>query len=146
MTVTLPFEQFAPMTLDERRDYFLSRDPGFAILEDLLFELGGSRLIYTPNPPDPKVLLDRGVRSIDKRGMWVAPEQAPSACHALALAAHKNFQAPVYSGYALSEDGKWREHSWVTQEGLLLELTGIDRVSYFGVKLKEAEFKEWFSK
>jgi hypothetical protein len=43
----------------------------------------------------------------------------------------------LVTGFALSEDGVWRRHSWVkTNDGRLIETT-IKRETYFGITLEE---------
>ncbi len=44
----------------------------------------------------------------------------------------------VGTGYALSEDGLWRQHSWGVLRDGLLETTVV-RVKYFGLLLQAAD-------
>jgi hypothetical protein len=46
----------------------------------------------------------------------------------------------VMTGYALSPDGMWRQHSWVydKQRDVIIETT-VKRVGYFGVLLNDLE-------
>jgi hypothetical protein len=57
-----------------------------------------------------------------------------SRCHDNAAELVRNAQARyLATGYALSVDGLWRQHSWgVTGEGVVVETTE-ERVAYFGV-------------
>lgn len=63
-----------------------------------------------------------------------------SMCHQN-IAAIWKFQRPsiasIATGYALSEDGLWRQHSWgILQEGLLE--TTKERRRYFGILLNSS--------
>jgi hypothetical protein len=58
------------------------------------------------------------------------------------IAAIWKFQRPrivsIATGYALSEDGLWRQHSWgILREGLLE--TTAERRRYFGILLSGSE-------
>ena len=46
------------------------------------------------------------------------------------------------TGYALSDDGLWRSHSWVVTDEVLYETT-VARELYFGIELEEEEAL-WF--
>lgn len=39
------------------------------------------------------------------------------------------------TGYALSPDGLWRQHSWAYGDNLMIYETTVERVMYFGVEL-----------
>jgi hypothetical protein len=45
----------------------------------------------------------------------------------------------ICTGYALTRDGMWRQHSWVyTRSGTVVETT-VKRVQYFGFIMNETE-------
>lgn len=53
----------------------------------------------------------------------------------------------IATGYALSEDGLWRSHSWVVQpmpRTLRVWETTVKRVAYFGVVLTEEECDRFY--
>lgn len=54
--------------------------------------------------------------------------------------------AAIGTGYALSEDGSWRMHSWgIRKDGRVVETTVV-RMKYFGLVLRDREaelFAEW---
>lgn len=58
-----------------------------------------------------------------------------SECHANCEALYqKNKTHKIYTGYALSKDGLWRNHSWIiTKNGSIIETTEL-RVLYLGYK------------
>ena len=53
--------------------------------------------------------------------------------------ANKN-SVKICTGYALSDDGLWREHSWIiTKNKCIIERTHIRRLAYYGVVLPDLE-------
>jgi hypothetical protein len=95
----------------------------------------GGRLVVPPREPDPDLaLLVSGglVISEGPARRFIAGE--PNGCHANAshLWVEKTAVA-ISTGYALSEDGLWRSHSWgVGADGELIETTE-QRTAYAGV-------------
>lgn len=86
-------------------------------------------------PVDPDILLgpiaEMGeVRPTDR--LQVRPMQA-NDCHINAAVLWRAGEVPsIGTGYAMSDDRLWREHSWgVTSEGLIVETT-VQRATYFG--------------
>jgi hypothetical protein len=72
-------------------------------------------------------------------------EMAPSMCHgnALGLWLASGGGVRVATGYALSDDGLWRQHSWALVDGRLVETTPCPRLRYFGFELSHAEAEEF---
>lgn len=115
-------------------------------LEQRLIALGGICLVYR-HEPDLELLLRRG-KAFSEPVELVSGE--PHQCHlnvAQFWREHRE-DCAIVTGYALSEDGLWRQHSWLRQEDLatgqshLLETT-ISRVAYFGVVLTETEAEKF---
>lgn len=53
----------------------------------------------------------------------------------------------IATGYALSEDGLWRSHSWVIQpmkRTVRVWETTVKRVAYFGVVLTDEECEQFW--
>lgn len=73
-------------------------------------------------------------------------EGEPSACHDNVIALWRRGRVEaIGTGYALSEDGLWRRHSWgVLDDGTLVETTEA-RVRYVGVTLR-GEVAEAFAR
>jgi len=126
-------------SLDDRRAWFVGRYPILELLEKRLLEHGGKRLIYTPEIHFAAELMEQG-KFCEASAFRVSEEQTPSACHALARHWWRMGHGEAFTGYALSEDGLWRAHSWCGQVVAgkpyrYLELTGIARTAYFGFQL-----------
>jgi len=107
-------------------------------LEEKLLSLGGSFALVRHNEPDAEKILARGERLSGRGAVLKVVEH--NRCHTNAarlwLAAPARFE--IMTGYALSSDGLWRQHSWVRQrkDGKLIETTER-RVLYFGFALED---------
>ncbi|HTM12757.1 MAG TPA: hypothetical protein VL127_07585 [Bryobacteraceae bacterium] len=113
--------------------------PEIKLLRGLLLELGGVELVAASGfDPDAPLLIRFGFAmsgSVEKKVM------ERSACHkniaALWIAKQSRLLA-IGTGYALSDDGLWRQHSWGIRRNGILETTE-SRVKYFGRALKGRE-------
>lgn len=117
-------------------------------LEAKLLSYGGKRMVYV-GEPDLQALLERGI-VFEEVSVLIRGE--PSHCHENA-ARMWNEAREVYSiatGYALSADGLWRQHSWLLRnhptgrQHRLIETT-VKRVKYFGIILDEQDAEEFVS-
>jgi hypothetical protein len=112
--------------------------PDLALLERRLLQEGGTTLVGGDGlagelePLFVQALLTQGIVS-DGRNARLVPG-APSRCHENAaryVALHP--AAAWWTGLALSDDGRWRVHSWaVTSHGTLVETT-TPRLRYLGL-------------
>lgn len=113
----------------------------------------GGVLVKHPSGPEPDLehLHTRAdVIHVDPYGDRVLfVEGAPHECHANAAALWRQRRTPglghvvtgIGSGYALSGDGLWRQHSWaVTSSGRIVETTE-PCLAYAGFMLSEQEAK-----
>ncbi|GHP00741.1 hypothetical protein KSF_107880 [Reticulibacter mediterranei] len=111
-------------------------------LEQKLLAHGGTRMVYV-NEPDLAQLLERG-EVFEGRAKLVRGE--PGHCHSNAarLWNEQRAELSIATGYALSEDGLWRQHSWLVRtqpkgsQRQLIETT-IRRIKYYGFLLTEEE-------
>lgn len=139
--------------LRERLARAAKRDPRWMALRDRLLALGGLEVVVGLDdyfdPALPSVLSPRA-RVFDGEGAMVVRGEG-GACHhnVAALCAGEELwrflhrrdlpKAKIVTGWALSEDGLWRNHSWgVTKDGTVVETT-IPRIVYYGVALTPAE-------
>jgi hypothetical protein len=105
-----------------------------------LLSIAGRNLVVPLTPdPDLPVLLERGELM---HGYVQLVRMQRSRCHPNAaklwVRTPRKISA-IGTGYALSDDGLWRQHSWgVKSDGTLVETT-IGRVQYFGLQLRGAE-------
>jgi hypothetical protein len=113
----------------------VSAQPDLKRLKTLLLRFGGDFLVAPPKPdPDIPMLLERGFLT---SGPTTLEIMKSSSCHQNVSVVWKSRKfgiVAIATGYALSEDGLWRQHSWgILREGLL-ETTEARR-KYFGIVL-----------
>lgn len=120
-------------------------------LHRILLEIGGSETCLADIEEDIDKLLERGRYYPGRSKMMVG---RPSQCHAnsanLWLANHKARDIRICTGYALSGDGMWRQHTWLvdryqtaTQQRTRIIETTTKRVAYFGFELTDDEAAEF---
>jgi hypothetical protein len=66
-------------------------------------------------------------------------------CHQNVAAAWRNRRTGIIAiatGYALSDDGLWRQHSWGILRNGILETTEV-RIRYFGILLQDTRADEF---
>lgn len=131
-------------SMDKRMAALALKDPRYADLFDILLSAGGE-YVAAWEEPDLEEILERGyLRS--GRGARKAPGR-PISCHEnAAYLWHDNPEwAVIVTGWALSKDGVWRQHSWVKNaiDGHLYETTE-PRVLYYGVDLDERESQRFY--
>lgn len=132
--------------MTEEQSAFLARrledaaksQPELKAIRDLLLTFGGIEFV-PPSKPDPDVpaLLSAGQLMI---GSVVNQELDPGYCHENVSELWLDKTTGVTAlgvGYALSEDGLWRQHSWALKGEELVETTA-KRVKYFGLILNGA--------
>lgn len=109
-------------------------------LKELLFGFGGDAVITPGVEPDKEKLMTRGVL-VSGEGSILHGHN--SACHYNASMNFKNLGHAIMTGYALSDDGVWRQHTWnVDGDGIVIETTEM-RVAYFGFTLTDDESLEF---
>jgi hypothetical protein len=110
--------------------------PGLKILRKKILSHGGDEVVLDPRGPEPHLneLLGRGVLQDGHGAKQVKGE--PCHCHgnSALVWSRKKEKRTICTGYALSDDGLWRCHSWVLEAGRILETT-TGREAYFGFSL-----------
>ena len=117
--------------------------PDLKLLKSLLLKIGGEYLVAPPKfDPDIPMLLRNG---FVMSGEIKAKIMRTSMCHQNVAAAwrnHKTGVVAIATGYALSDDGLWRQHSWGILRYGILETTEV-RIRYFGILLQDARADEF---
>ncbi len=116
-------------------------------LEQRLLAHGGSRMVYRYEP-DLKRLLEHG--AVFHACVECIPGE-PGRCHTnVGQLWHEQREVlTIATGYALSHDGLWRQHSWlvrkhpIAKQCHILETTN-ERVKYFGILLLDHEAEEFY--
>lgn len=122
-------------------------EPEQAKLRDRLLEIGGWEAVLWKSEPDLGRILAKGEELPGKSATLKQGE--PSECHgntAQLWDANKD-RIVIMTGYALSADGLWRQHSWAwDRETKRVIETTVKRELYFGFKLTDVEAQEFYEK
>lgn len=119
-------------------------NPRYYELRDRLLSFGGESVCFSFGEPDLAPILQygqfwHGYKAKRKRGK-------PRRCHENALALHRSLGYGLCTGYALSDDGMWRQHSWCIERRPrttnIIETTE-PRVMYFGFVLDDDYIKRF---
>jgi hypothetical protein len=143
-------QNWGPLSLHPQQDKPIQETVPVPLfpLEQKLLTVGGTRMVYRYEP-DLKRLLKNAV-VFDECAELIPG--TPHTCHSnVAHYWNENKEIlAIATGYALSEDGLWRQHSWLLRKNVmakqcpLLETT-VKREKYFGIILTDTE-AESFSK
>ena len=114
----------------------IAQQPELKLLRTLLLGMGGAELVAPVGfDPDVPLLVNFG---FTMAGSLRRKIMTRSACHeniARLWRAKYRGLVGVGTGYALSGDGLWRQHSWGIRRDGILETTEL-RVTYFGIRLQ----------
>ena len=126
----------------------IAEDLGAEELSSKILSLGGTRIIMPRCEEDTPKLISRGQFWLGDKALLNLGE--PSQCHrnsALLWEANRD-KLKICTGYALSPDGIWRQHTWCiwAKPGInkIVETT-VKRVIYFGYVMTEEECEEFLS-
>jgi len=130
--------KFKPLT-QERKDFFKKRledTPQLLPLRNKLLEIDGLEIVPRPEG-DLTKLMGRG-RVFDLNVKLKLMRR--SGCHenAVKLWMKNKEKNKICTGWGLSDDGLWRQHTWIISGEYIIETTE-KRIKYFGVVLDEAE-------
>ena len=119
----------------------------FMRLHEILLRCGGVETCFTYFEPDLKSIIERGRFY---KGTSFLLEGTPGCCHSNVATVWRENCAfrdlHITTGYALSEDGLWRQHSWLVhryktekQHRTRIIETTTKRKAYFGFELTTEE-------
>jgi hypothetical protein len=135
--IHMPQGEFLSKSLDERRDFFIEKDPLFIDLEQKLFEYGGERLIYMPIMIIPEFFV-----AGESVKLNTTPElNYVGGCHDISHQLATIGDVQMWTGFYLTSDEKWRPHSWIQHKDLLIDVTGNTSRAAFGVALTKEELE-----
>lgn len=115
-------------------------------IRDLILKFGGEQVCLDLYDEDADKIMERGQLFYGRGAKTMIGR--PSQCHSNSAAlweANKG-KCRIATGYALSDDGIWRQHTWVVQEmprSWRIWETTAKRVAYFGYILSEEECQEF---
>lgn len=119
----------------------------FLNLNAKLLSFGGHMVIFPAIEEDAKAILNRGYLRNGRSKMMMG---RPSQCHSnTAELWERNvgtYDVSICTGYALSQDGLWRQHSWLLHRYTtsrqarerVIETTA-KRLAYFGFEMTQQE-------
>ena len=134
-------------SVDELMREAFAGDQKYIRLESTLLAISGKRMVWMPEPHLDE-LLSRG-KVFPKHFRFLSTRGPANECHQ--PTARKYERMPEYyqiaTGYALSKDGLWRQHSWICcrnpSRGAPYEPTPIKRECYYGFLLSDEEATEF---
>jgi hypothetical protein len=140
MVTTIPIEE---SWLNRLRKEGYTKDTIFddGQYEDLkskLLSYGGEAVILPAFEDDYDKIMTRGIPLLTFVTKMVRGR--PSQCHANCADLWSAKGLSIMTGYSLSDDGVWRQHTWCMGNGVVIETTE-KREAYFGFLMtdKEAE-------
>lgn len=140
-------ERFLQMTGRTDKEKALMEYRQFLQLHQTLLAIGGCETCFPAIEEDMGAILERG--RFYKGTSKMMPGR-PNGCHEntcrLWEANHANSDVHIATGYALSGDGIWRQHSWLVhryrtamQHRTQIIETTRKRVAYYGFEMMDAE-------
>lgn len=118
-------------------------NPHMEVLKRRLLQYGGYGVVLALPEPHLNEILTRGYIADGKSAILLDGE--PSRCHENSYLFWSSQRASLIdlvlcTGWALSADGLWRQHSWVRNpKGEFIYETTAERVAYFGFELRDVE-------
>lgn len=117
-------------------------------MHDKILAFGGDEVLLNTRDEDAEKVLERGQFFYGSKYMKKGEN---SRCHqnAAYLWDANRGKCQIATGYALSEDGLWRQHSWVVQpmtRTVRVWETTVERVAYFGVVFTDEECEEFLER
>lgn len=131
--------------LDTKTKNVLKQNPALKPLLQELLKLGGTHVILPVIEEDLSKILRRG-RTLPGKGSRTMRGR-PISCHSnmARLWKNNNGRILIFTGYALSWDGVWRQHSWGWDkvDKRVIETTE-KRTLYFGFPMSDKEAEKFY--
>lgn len=123
--------------LKERMKQAIGAQPALNYLYGRLLEVGG-KAVAAQYEMDAEKILERGVEMSPKGLKMMVGDR--SACHANTSRLYETNpkQVQIVTGYAMSSDQVWRQHTWGLWGNKVVETTE-KRIKYFGFVLTPQE-------
>lgn len=127
--------------LERKRLEHLQTYPEFIRLEQRLLSMGGE-IVVPRREPDQDKILSRGRQWIG-HNIKIIKGQTRN-CHGNVAKSWRSNprRYRIATGWALSDDGLWRQHSWLVEGRTLIETTTL-REKYFGFELTPREAQQF---
>ena len=137
---------FVRMTRGKKEDW-----EKFLLLHRILLSIGGRETVFPSFEEDMDAILSRGryYKGTSRMMRGRANHCHSNVCN-LWEANHADKDVSIATGYALSPDGLWRQHSWLvqryrtaTQNRTRIIETTEKRLCYYGFEMTNAEAEEF---
>lgn len=114
------------------------QDPLTEGLKQKLLSYGGEAVVWRSSGSEARNILSRGELFVEDDPIRILGLH--NECHSNSSMNFLEMGHLIMTGYALSEDGAWREHSWNRDpvSGRIIETTEL-RAAYYGYEMDEAE-------
>jgi hypothetical protein len=129
-------DKYQRSLLSRRLRTAIAEQPEISALRALLLSIGGAELVAPPWPDCDVIALIHAGFVVEGRVVLRVMER--SACHrnlSRLWGRKRNGLIAITTGYAMSGDGLWRQHSWGIGQRGIIETTQA-RVKYFGLLLQ----------
>lgn len=132
---------FFALPLDKREEKIFQEMPDAKLLKEKLLALGGKTIIWMPVDPDMENIIKNGREfPIENRRRF---RGEPNKCHGnTARLFLQEDGIEIATGYALSKDERWRQHSWGWEKGRVVESTQ-PFTGYYGAVLKGLDISKF---
>ena len=134
-----------PELTEKRKEFFkekLIQHPELIPLREKLLSIDGLEIVPRPETDLEKILENGHLFDNPVEVISGLPSQCHSNCAHIWF--HYQDDCKIAVGWGLSDDGLWRQHTWIiTHDDRLLETTE-ERIKYFGVKLNKSESEYFF--
>lgn len=111
-------------------------------LKRILLHYGGEAVDYSlANDPDLTKIIKRGTMTSGSAARIITGK--PVNCHGNAATLWLDGVGRICTGYALSRDGLWRQHSWGLLPNQQIIETTVQRDAYFGFVLDDEESRDF---
>lgn len=144
-------DDFQRTMLAAKVETAIKRQPRMKELRERLLGIGGEETVFHYFEEDLKSILDRGheIDGIYARKTW----QREGQCHRNTAELYDLWeqgefekrckQMGIMTGYALSEDGLWRQHSWLINGFNRVLETTSPRLKYYGYAMNKEEIERF---
>lgn len=134
-TVSHTMVEFNPQIqrYEERWHDWQQEDPALVELRNRLLSIGGTEVVPTHERDSERLVKNGTQLTTTETIQW---KMESSQCHRNAANLYRSEPSvtEIGTGWALSDDGLWRQHSWAMRGDELVETT-VSREVYFGILL-----------
>lgn len=141
-TITVEDARFVAIQPEQKQTLHSYR-PEWERLAERLLSIGGNKVVVPMwHDQHVELLADHG-RNFDAQRI-VLDKGERSGCHRNVSRLFLDGGCHIATGYGLSDDGYWRQHSWAidAEDGHVIETTEV-RTAYFGIEFDDAIAERW---